>query len=67
MSADQHDHPPGNVTPAQGRPAMSDTEPAPDTQVGFGDDAAGAVGSSAPLEEDFQPTDEDPADRRRGG
>jgi hypothetical protein len=36
-----------HVTPAQGRPALNEDPPA-DTQVGFGDDAAGAVGSPAP-------------------
>jgi hypothetical protein len=47
-----------HVTPAQGKPAMSDTEPPPDVQAGFGDDAAGAIGSPAPLPDEADPTPE---------
>jgi hypothetical protein len=45
--------------PAQGRPAMSDTPPPADTQASFGDDAAGAVGSAAPLVSDTSAEDDD--------
>jgi len=45
-----------HVTPAQGKPASSGTEPPPDVQAGFGDDAAGAVGSPAPLPDEAHPT-----------
>lgn len=64
MSTDEHAHERPGFPPAQGRPARSDTEPPPDAQVGFGDDAAGAVGSAAPLEDDVRPADDDFAARR---
>jgi hypothetical protein len=38
---------------------MSDTPPPGDTQASFGDDAAGAVGSAAPLVSDTSAEDDD--------
>jgi hypothetical protein len=51
-----------HVTPAQGRPALNEDPPV-DTQVGFGDDAAGAVGSPEPLADEAPPDPEAPPDR----
>lgn len=64
MPTAEHGHEPPGVPPAQGRPARADEDPPPDTQVGVGDDAAGAVGSPAPPERELGP---DEAEARRGG
>lgn len=61
MSTAEHGHEHPGIPPAQGRPARSDEDPSPDTQVGLGDDAAGAVGSDAPPEQELGP--DDPAAR----
>jgi hypothetical protein len=39
-----------DVTPAQGKPVLTDVEAPEEVEVAFGDDAEGAVGSSSPTE-----------------
>lgn len=54
MSTTESGHESPGVPPAHERPDspdQSDSETPPDTQVGMGDDAAGAVGSAAPVQE----------------